>query len=75
MREQVTDTFDSFGRKVADNFSFTNLGELRDWLNQFKTTDLSVVFPDDGGHIDLVWVEEKMSDGSIVNNVRISTRD
>ena len=56
-----------------ETFAFSNLGELRDWLNMFETTDLSTVLPDNArGHIRLDWIEEVLSDGSIVNNVDIS---
>jgi hypothetical protein len=71
--ERVTDTFDAWGKKVTDTFQFTDLAQLRDWLNRFHTTDLRTVFPDDSGVIDLTWIEQDMEDGSSVFNVRIRT--
>ena len=52
---------------------FTNLGELRDWLNQFKSNDLSTVLPENDDFFTIQWFEETLSDGSTVNNARIFT--
>ena len=47
-------------------FEFSDAGELRDWLNQFKETDLSTVYlqSDRSNHLTLHWQEETLTDGS-----------
>ena len=65
------------GIRETDNlerFHFDSLAGLHDWLNQFKTTDLDTVHPDGADHIVVDWIEETLSDGSTVNNVRIVTQ-
>jgi hypothetical protein len=61
-------------KKTLESFSFATLAELRDWLNQFETTDLSAVEFDSCDWITLEWIEETLSDGSTVNNVGIHRR-
>jgi hypothetical protein len=56
-----------------ETFTFNNLGELKEWLAKFHWTELDTVLPDKADHIYLTWVEETLSDGSTVQNVRIST--
>jgi hypothetical protein len=60
-------------KKTIETFAFTDLAGLRDFLNGFKTRDLDTVLPDSADHIKLDWIEETLSDGGIVNNVRIKT--
>ncbi len=65
--------------KIIDSsFTFTDLDSLRNWLNQFDRTDLSVVYFEgkDGvaDHLVIDWVVETLSDGSHVTNARISLR-
>ena len=57
---------------VDDYFEFSDAGELRDWLNQFKETDLSTVYlqSDRSNHLTLHWQEETLTDGSKVNNIK-----
>jgi hypothetical protein len=57
----------------SERFHFSNLADLRDWLNNFETTDLSVVLPKDADFISLDWIESTLSDGSTVNDVSINT--
>ena len=57
-----------------DRFDFANLKQLRDWLNDFHKIDLEVVFPKDSDWITLDWYEEKLTDGSIVHNINISSK-
>ncbi len=58
--------------KSIKTYQFANLGDFRDWLNQFKETDLSAVAPNDGNWISVSWIEETLSDGSTVTNVHIN---
>jgi hypothetical protein len=60
---------------MNETFTFATLAELRDWLNRFKTTDLDIVYPADGDNITLIWIERELSDGSLVNDVTISTNE
>ena len=57
----------------SERFHFENLAELRDWLNQFSETDLSTVLPRGADHFMLTWFDVAMSDGSTVNDARITT--
>lgn len=61
-------------KKVLDVYQFTDLEGLREWLNRFETTDLSLVNleTDDAFHISIAWVEETMTDGSTVFNAVFS---
>jgi hypothetical protein len=60
--------------KTLDTFHFTDLESLREWLNQFETTDLSAVNAEtiDNGNVRLEWQEETLSDGSKVINAVFS---
>lgn len=58
---------------TTEKFQFSNLAELRDWLNRFKSTDLETVFPYRGDYYELVWSEKTLTDGSTVNDADIST--
>ena len=60
--------------KSTEHFQFTDAAGLRDWLNQFKDTDLhAVYFRDTHGndYITIHYETEVLSDGSEVNNIRI----
>ena len=59
--------------ELIDKYQFSDLADLRDFLNQFKTTDLNAVHPEDGDYFVLDWYEETLSDGSKANNARIVT--
>lgn len=59
-------------KSIVETYHFTNLLELRDFLNGFKSTDLSTVLPDDADCFKLQWIEETLSDGSKVNNAIIA---
>ena len=60
------------GKKTIETFSFSDLGQLRDWLNRFKATELNTVHFDNADYMHIDWVEEKLSDGSTVENARIN---
>ena len=59
--------------KSSEHFEFHNAHELREFLNQFKETDLHAVYftgtPFD--YLTLHWETEVLSDGSEVNNLRV----
>ncbi|MBL4656239.1 MAG: hypothetical protein JKY33_10505, partial [Bacteroidia bacterium] len=55
-----------------ESYTFTNLAELRDFLNDFKTTDLSTVLPKDSDYITLRYVKQTLSDYSEVIDFRIN---
>jgi len=59
---------------MRDNgyFEFSDAGELLDWLNQFKETDLSTVYLQNNhsDHLTFHWQEETLTDGSKVNNIK-----
>ena len=58
----------------AEAYTFDDLEGLRDFLNRFKTTDLSTVLPAGGcSFFKIIWEVEILSDGSKVNNARIDT--
>jgi len=62
-------------KETLETFQFATAADLRDWLNAFKTTDLSTVYisPDQGsGYLTLAWEEETLTDGSKVNNIIVS---
>ena len=54
-------------------FEFDNAQSLREWLNRFEVTDLTAVRFINGekDSLDFVWEVERLSDGSIVNNISI----
>ena len=56
--------------KSSEYFDFDDAKSLRDWLNQFKETDLSALY-----FVDTLvfhYETEVLSDGSEVNNIRVS---
>ena len=59
--------------KSSEHFEFHNAHELREFLNQFKETDLHAVYftgtPFD--YLTLHYETEVLSDGSEVNNLRV----
>lgn len=58
--------------RIVESYTFDTAADLRDWLNQFKTTDLDTVFFDaPRDFIILNWLEETLSDGSKVYSIRI----
>jgi hypothetical protein len=60
--------------QLIETFQFETLGELRDFLNRFKSTDLSAVYPASSDHFTLKWYEEVLSDNvSTVNDCDISS--
>jgi hypothetical protein len=54
-------------------FTFATLKELRDFLNQFEKLDLDAVHPSESDYITLYWIERKLSDNCMVNDVSITT--
>ena len=54
-----------------ETFTFETLGELRDFLNTFKTTDLDTYYFNSSDYITLALIESPMGDGSSVTNVEI----
>jgi len=60
---------------MGDTFIFETLGELRDFLNGFCSIDLDTVYPKESDSIRLYWLEECLSDGSMVSNVSMTTGD
>ena len=57
-----------------ETFQFANAADLRDFLNQFKTTDLETVNlqksnGDEG--ISILYETESLTDGSEVNNITV----
>jgi len=61
--------------KDSERFEFENAQELKDFLNQFHSTDLrGIPFTNTAlGYLVLHWETEVLSDGSHVNNLRVST--
>ena len=61
--------------KDSERFEFENAQELKDFLNQFHSTDLRwIPFTNTAlGYLVLHWETEVLSDGSHVNNLRVST--
>ena len=58
----------------SDYTTFDNAAELRDWLNQFKNTDLATVhFNTPSGFLAFRWDERALTDGSKVLGIRVST--
>ena len=58
---------------ATDRYAFQTLGELRDWLNQFKETDLDTIHPDGGDTFVLDWTTKALTDGSEVTDVYLKT--
>ena len=59
--------------KETESFTFLTAGELRDWLNMFKNTDLDTVYIEHGeaNHLTFHREMEILSDGSKVFNIRL----
>ena len=57
--------------KSSEYFEFADAASLRDWLNQFKKTDLSTV-PFETVLVFL-YETEVLSDGSKVHNIRVES--
>lgn len=55
-----------------EHFQFSNLHELREWLNDFTVTDLHAAYPQDSDYISLAWITETLTDGSEVINFQIT---
>jgi len=55
----------------SETFDFADLGDLRDWLNQFQEIDLSTVYIESGddNFLRLKFETEQLTDGSDVHNV------
>lgn len=60
---------------ITETFQFKSLEELRDFLNRFKSTELSTILPESANWFVLDWIEERLSDGSLVKNARITTTE
>ena len=59
--------------KETEHFQFTDAAGLRDWLNQFRETDLHAVNLYDlhgNDYITIHYETEVLSDGSKANNIR-----
>ena len=61
--------------QMADRFVFSDLEELRAWLNRFTSRKAAIVDPEGADYFVLEWYEETLSDGSIVNNVKLYNAD
>jgi hypothetical protein len=59
--------------EMREQITFSTLAELRDWLNSFPAAHLETVYPHSGDYIVLEWLPQRMSDGSEVIDVDIST--
>lgn len=59
---------------MDEHYTFTNLGELRDFLNAFKKTDLTTVLPKTADYLDLHYFEQTLTDGSKVIDFTITER-
>jgi len=58
--------------KRKETYQFTNLEQLREWLNMFDEIDLEAVLPIGEG-IEIGWYENVLTDGSKVYDVSITT--
>ena len=57
------------GRKtLVERYTFDTAEELLNWLKSFKEKDLSTVYLN---NVTFSYEEERLSDGSFVNNIRI----
>lgn len=55
-----------------NTFEFSNLLELRNFLNEMLTEkELSVLLPERSGTIKMTIIEHTLTDGSIVENVQL----
>jgi hypothetical protein len=61
-------------KETVETFNFETAADLRDYLNAFKTTDLSTVYVESnsGSVLTLAFEEETLTDGSKVNNMIVS---
>ena len=61
-------------KETVGTFNFETAADLRDYLNAFKTTDLSTVYVESnsGSVLTLAFEEEMLTDGSKVNNMIVS---
>lgn len=61
-------------KETVETFNFETAADLRDYLNAFKTTDLSTVYVESnsGSVLTLAFEEEMLTDGSKVNNMIVS---
>ena len=61
-------------KETVETFNFETAADLRDYLNAFKTTDLSTVYVESnsGSVLTLEFEEETLTDGSKVNNMIVS---
>lgn len=61
-------------RKIVENYQLQTAEELREFLNNFKKTDLNGVYVQVAGsdYINIGWEEETLSDGSVAHNIIIS---
>jgi hypothetical protein len=58
--------------KRTETYQFTNLEQLREWLNLFDKIDLEAVLPIGDG-IEIRWYENVLTDGSKAYDVSIIT--
>ena len=58
-------------KQTLESFTFSSAGELRDWLNGFKLTELDTVNIETETGLPFVvrWELETLTDGSKVNNM------
>ena len=56
-----------------ETFRFFNAAELRDWLYQFKKTDLATVYISHGeaDNLALIYQTRKLTDGSEVSDITV----
>ena len=64
--------------RFQESYQFTNAEELRNFLNQFKATDLSVINfltgdGDTASYLNLTHTERSLSDGSSVTDWAVTT--
>lgn len=59
--------------KLVETFQFSSLGELKEWLGIFTHKNLDTILVEGADYINFEWYEETLSDGSTVNNFRITT--
>ena len=56
--------------KFSEHFEFSDLASLKVWLDQFKPNELATVLFTDN-HLSFHFQTEELSDGSVVNNIRV----
>ncbi|MBT8448509.1 MAG: hypothetical protein KJO69_02410 [Gammaproteobacteria bacterium] len=58
---------------LNESYQFTDLKELRDFLNGFKDTDLSTIWPDESyAGVSLNLKERNLTDDSKVNDFKFT---